>query len=1103
MSTSDKVYEPCEVCKMKVQKHYLPNHMNAVHGVGGNSERTVDEINEAENRPIPRWKACHCGKICLGEKGVLSHKRAKHRAPAAEEEEEEGEREDEEGKEGDEERLPRQQRRRVRRIEEAQQEEQGAAEEELDDYDYGLLIAKTSKGFYNPHRSWIELMIRITTILLNQSCEEVNIRSLKGIIALQLLPGIVQRAKDHGVKGLTPIGLLRSILADENPTQYVIDWALHMESIRKPRGAYVEKIPNIERYRSKAEELVKEGRVAGARRAVGNIDRMMRGVVDADHLTEEEMAEKIRVLFPKMDERDILPGVEEDPPIDICLQLTANDMRQKGYHIRTGTSVGTTAWSAKVLKYMFDDRLSPGFNAETEPSEFHQAAANFANKMLRGEVCKEGRDLLVTCRLAMIDKQDEPGARPINMECVLMKFLVKSMKDEMDKAVGPIIGRLQLGAGVKMGPQIVGRLCDRLFAEGMVITQLDGSNAYGLVRKRGIYDKLSELCKPLVRFMRWKYEDPVMVRNDKGEVVAMRETGVGQGDPMAGAMYMIGTYNILLALEQKLRESEDECNELGIDGPVEKGMVYALYDDIYIASTLEVAMVNIDKIEPAYNEHGAKLNIRKSMVTGRDIDNWENIPEGWKSSAEGSIAVGIRFGRSYWKMEKNAEKLGSMAPPSQALSLLHPNSQTKLLHQSYSRAGTYVAHSVRKFEDIEVAAGKFDYAIEKEVARVAGVETSPVRTLIIQQPQREGGMGIQPIGGMEAEAGIISQVIILHEFIAKHYPNKYQQTLNSHLNAEIILGTSDGRAEWTEIDGVTHASMTGATVGKIMAKGKRNVYKKLGEHLISELGKEEETQQHAAFLKSAAGSMACAVYIDSVAGRSAENFFPRDAYVQCLRRHLGVGSINDGPEVQRCGCGEEYEPRVEKNHDQGCILNGPYRTQRHNLLCEALHKAMKKLFPGDSIEREQPVGQIVTPNARGGPDNVTNVRADIVWLKGAERIVIDVSIVGPEAKIYMKYPTLSHIKQDGAAMAMELKKKRYYRKVTHPNRIPEASVIPFVLESTGRLGPAAFSFLNRICATQTCRRSAFLSECGLLCARYAGYMRVAGRDRIAASAGRW
>ena len=64
------------------------------------------------------------------------------------------------------------------------------------------------------------------------------------------------------------------------------------------------------------------------------------------------------------------------------------------------------------------------------------------------------------------------------------------------------------------------------------------------------------------------------------------------------------------------------------------------------------------------------------------------------------------------------------------------------------------------------------------------------------------------------------------------------------------------------------------------------------------------------------------------------------------------------------------------------------------------------------------------------------------------------------------------------------------------DRIPAESVIPFVIESTGRLGPAAFSFLNKICGTQTFKRSRFISEIALLCARYTGKMLVASRERF-------
>ena len=48
---------------------------------------------------------------------------------------------------------------------------------------------------------------------------------------------------------------------------------------------------------------------------------------------------------------------------------------------------------------------------------------------------------------------------------------------------------------------------------------------------------------------------------------------------------------------------------------------------------------------------------------------------------------------------------------------------------------------------------------------------------------------------------------------------------------------------------------------------------------------------------------------------------------------------------------------------------------------------------------------------------------------------------------------------------------------------PPASVIPFVIDATGHLGPAAISFLLRICPTQTFVRTHFLNAISLICAR--------------------
>ena len=173
---------------------------------------------------------------------------------------------------------------------------------------------------------------------------------------------------------------------------------------------------------------------------------------------------------------------------------------------------------------------------------------------------------------------------------------------------------------------------------------------------------------------------------------------------------------------------------------------------------------------------------------------------------------------------------------------------------------------------------------------------------------------------------------------------------------------------------------------------------------------------------------------------------------------------------------------------------------RHTAALDILHRLIKNMAPGEYCEKEKEVGKIITANL-GRPDSVTFVQGDIVWQQGAAKHVIDLSIVTPEANSFLNPPYLSFLKQDAAAVCGEKRKRLYYSKVNEVNgvadRIPAESLVPFVIESTGRLGPAAFSFLNKICGTQTYRRSRFISEIALVCARYTGKMLVATRDRFA------
>jgi hypothetical protein len=67
---------------------------------------------------------------------------------------------------------------------------------------------------------------------------------------------------------------------------------------------------------------------------------------------------------------------------------------------------------------------------------------------------------------------------------------------------------------------------------------------------------------------------------------------------------------------------------------------------------------------------------------------------------------------------------------------------------------------------------------------------------------------------------------------------------------------------------------------------------------------------------------------------------------------------------------------------------------------EAILTAIREMNPRDYVDKEQEVGSIVTVN-ENGPDNISPVIGDIIWVKGAEKIIVEVSVIVPEANTYM------------------------------------------------------------------------------------------------------
>ena len=133
----------------------------------------------------------------------------------------------------------------------------------------------------------------------------------------------------------------------------------------------------------------------------------------------------------------------------------------------------------------------------------------------------------------------------------------------------------------------------------------------------------------------------------------------------------------------------------------------------------------------------------------------------------------------------------------------------------------------------------------------------------------------------------------------------------------------------------------------------------------------------------------------------------------------------------------------------------------HRFACAA---TMRFSGPSETIRRNASACptkpstlKLTTGTDLAAPRRVTG---DISAIVGAETLWIDVSVVDPGCHHYIERYRSNEV-PDAAAKAMETAKRNHYSAVKDPRPLPPASIIPFVLETSGRLGPSALADQQR------------------------------------------
>jgi len=146
------------------------------------------------------------------------------------------------------------------------------------------------------------------------------------------------------------------------------------------------------------------------------------------------------------------------------------------------------------------------------------------------------------------------------------------------------------------------------------------------------------------------------------------------------------------------------------------------------------------------------------------------------------------------------------------------------------------------------------------------------------------------------------------------------------------------------------------------------------------------------------------------------------------------------------------------NHALVCSSNNGLRTIRHDKVCEALSRALKRNPTGARVEK----GGEHARHAGGprGTQRVAITDLEYVGLEG--RVLIDVTVVEPSSKTSRELHN-SVTKAGGAAEGAARRKRRdKYSSVPDLEQNDGTRLVCFALESTGRLGEEALKFIEGI-----------------------------------------
>jgi len=705
-----------------------------------------------------------------------------------------------------------------------------------------------------------------------------------------------------------------------------------------------------------------------------------------------------------------------------------------------------------------------------------------------------GRFMLGISRLVLIGKPEDPNPetpndwRPIAISSVYYRLIARFLLHRFSPIIKGDLAPHQLCVGVPDGASIGAKLSQFYYDQGYHILSLDFEKAFQTISRHHILEGIEALNQPqLASFFQWAYGFQAQLRMSKGAVIGSTNDGVRQGDPLSMLFFAIGIRAPLQRVHALLQRSDERTIDLQ-NKPDHDSRIIAFADDVsccmYRPTQHEECIDLCREIAQIFEDHGLKINTKKSLLLVNkdhpdiDYDTLADLPALRDITGENNDDDGRAEQQSviFPRLATKTRTLGAITTSNDDDIRNHVRSIydemadiCKLLHnvERYPVCFTYfiLVYCINALPQYVERI----YDPMKIVNELADIDTLINDTLAVlvdngrplpahakelrHLPQELGGLGIIKHGGTFAaiQYQVLQAKVV--EFLATHMSNASVDKFKASPRYRIFP---------SEIVGNLAAD---STSGHYAHRGIMKLEQAL---LIDQLGGSARTIAKAAQIRSQSFRGSGTTLNKGWWNRVFEN----EQFINMLRNRLII-EMGDSRTLY-CSCTHKELLRASPfgtiatthyDHCHGCQFA---RVKLHDSVAELLTKYIKTIHP-NAIINNQPRYMYQARAIIADLQVIIGEREWVLDLKFTSPTMLSLlnGVVIPQGLLGEPEAPRNVVTTDdyAAVMAEEAKRNRYAPVM---NRIPQ--FVPFVLETTGRLGPSARAFLDTMEGREARRR---------------------------------